>query len=71
MQIEPIRKSSVVEDAISKIKEMIDQGHFRFGDKLPHERKLAKVLGISHPSLREALRALMNSLTIVLTEMSL
>ena len=58
MQIEPIRKTSVVQGAISRIKELIDQEHFKFGDKLPPERELAKLLGISLPSLREALRAL-------------
>ena len=58
MQIEPIRKTSVVHDAISKIKELIDQDYFKFGEKLPPERELAKLLGISLPSLREALRAL-------------
>lgn len=58
MQIEPIRKTSVVQGAITKIKELIDQGHYKFGDKLPPERELAKLLGISLPSLREALRAL-------------
>jgi GntR family transcriptional regulator, transcriptional repressor for pyruvate dehydrogenase complex len=58
MQIEPIRKQSVVQEAISKIKILIDQDHFRFGQKLPPEREMAKLLGISLPSLREALRAL-------------
>ena len=58
MPIEPVRKTSVVHSAISKIKELIDEGYFRFGEKLPPERELAKLLGISLPSLREALRAL-------------
>jgi GntR family transcriptional repressor for pyruvate dehydrogenase complex len=58
MQIEPIRKKSVVQDAISKIKELIDEGYFKFGERLPAERDLAISLGISLPSLREALRAL-------------
>lgn len=58
MHIAPIRKRSVVDDAISKIKKLIDQDYFRYGDKLPPERELAKQLGISLPSLREALRAL-------------
>ena len=58
MQIEPIRKTSVVQGAISKIKELIDQEYFKFGEKLPPERELARLLGISLPSLREALRAL-------------
>lgn len=58
MQIEPVRKTSVVQSAINKIKELIDQNHFKFGEKLPPERELAQLLGISLPSLREALRAL-------------
>lgn len=58
MQIEPVRKTSVVQSAISKIKELIDQEYFKFGEKLPPERELAKLLGISLPSLREALRVL-------------
>jgi len=58
MHIAPIHKKSVVHDAISKIKELIDQDYFKYGDKLPPERELAKQLGISLPSLREALRAL-------------
>jgi GntR family transcriptional repressor for pyruvate dehydrogenase complex len=58
MQIEPIRKTSIVQSAISKIKELIDQEYFKFGDQLPPERELAKLLGISLPSLREALMAL-------------
>ena len=58
MQIEPVRRTSVVQSAISKIKELIDEEYFKFGEKLPSERELAKLLGISLPSLREALRAL-------------
>ena len=58
MQIEPVHRTSVVQSAISKIKELIDEEYFKFGEKLPPERELAKLLGISLPSLREALRAL-------------
>ncbi len=58
MQIEPVQRTSVVQGAISKIKELIDQEYFKFGEKLPPEREHARILGISLPSLREALRAL-------------
>jgi GntR family transcriptional regulator, transcriptional repressor for pyruvate dehydrogenase complex len=58
MQIEPVHRTSVVQSAISKIKELIDEEYFNYGEKLPPERELAKLLGISLPSLREALRAL-------------
>ena len=58
MPIQPVQRTSVVQSAISKIKELIDEEYFKFGEKLPPERELAKLLGISLPSLREALRAL-------------
>lgn len=58
MHIEPIRRRSVVHDAIAKLKELIEQEHFKWGEKLPSERELARLLGISLPSMREALRAL-------------
>ena len=57
-RIEPISKKSVVHDAIIKLVELIDNGTFNFGEKLPSERGLAKTFGISLHSLREALRAL-------------
>ncbi len=44
----------------------IKSGNMKPGDKLPNERELAQELGVSRPSLREALRA-MSSLGLVTT----
>jgi len=41
-----------------QIKELIAQGSFQVGDRLPAERELAAMLGVSRPSLREGLIAL-------------
>jgi len=49
---------SVTDDAIAKIKDMIVSGELQPGDRLPRESDLARRLGISRNSLREAVRAL-------------
>jgi GntR family transcriptional regulator, transcriptional repressor for pyruvate dehydrogenase complex len=49
---------SVTDVAIEKIKEMIVSGEVRPGDRLPKEADLARRLGLSRNSLREAVRAL-------------
>src|SRR5690606_9727829 len=44
--------------AIAKIKQMIVDGELQPGDRLPREADLARRLGLSRSSLREAVRAL-------------
>lgn len=48
----------LTDQAIAKIKELIISGDFVPGSKLPREQDLAKQLGLSRNSLREAVRAL-------------
>jgi GntR family transcriptional repressor for pyruvate dehydrogenase complex len=49
---------ALTDEAILKIKDMISSGRLRPGDRLPVERELATMLGLSRNSLREAVRAL-------------
>jgi GntR family transcriptional repressor for pyruvate dehydrogenase complex len=49
---------AVTDEAIEKIKAMIDSGQLGPGDRLPREEELAASLGLSRSSLREAVRAL-------------
>jgi GntR family transcriptional repressor for pyruvate dehydrogenase complex len=49
---------SVTDEAIDKIKGMIVSGELAPGDRLPREADLARRLGLSRSSLREAVRAL-------------
>jgi GntR family transcriptional repressor for pyruvate dehydrogenase complex len=48
----------LTDQAIAKIKELIISGQFEAGSKLPREQDLARQLGLSRNSLREAVRAL-------------
>jgi GntR family transcriptional repressor for pyruvate dehydrogenase complex len=55
----PVQKpQSVAEQISTHILDLLRQRQLRPGDKLPPERELAEMLGVSRPSLREALRAL-------------
>ena len=53
--IEPRRLYRQIAD---QIRELIRAGEFLAGSRLPPERDLAKQLGVSRPSVREALIAL-------------
>jgi GntR family transcriptional repressor for pyruvate dehydrogenase complex len=54
----PIKNTKVYEQVIIQIKDMIDKGTLKKGDKLPSERSLVEQLMVSRASIREALRAL-------------
>lgn len=53
-----IERTSLGTQAAKAIKALIISGELRPGDALPSERDLAAMLGISRPSLREAIRSL-------------
>ena len=55
--IEP-RAERLTDVAIARIKEMIAAGELAPGQRLPREQDLARQLGLSRSSLREAVRAL-------------
>ena len=57
-QIEPIRATRTFEAAIEHLTEAVERAGLRTGDRLPNESELAVRLGISKPTLRQALRVL-------------
>jgi GntR family transcriptional repressor for pyruvate dehydrogenase complex len=59
-RFETIRRNAVADEAIAVIKQMILSGDLAPGQRLPSERDLAAQLGVSRPSLREAIRALIS-----------
>lgn len=52
------KSANVYEKVIAELKKGIMHGELKPGDKLPSERELAGMLGVSRTSLREALRLL-------------
>ena len=57
-QFEPLARRTFVADAIRTIKDMILDGRLVPGQRLPSERALSEALGISRPTVREAIRSL-------------
>lgn len=54
----PVRQTRTHELVLESIEQRVLSGELRAGDRLPPERELAPVLGVSRSALREALRVL-------------
>ena len=53
-----IKHTRISDEIANQIKTLISEGRLKPGDRLPPERELIKQLGVSRPSLREALNSL-------------
>lgn len=58
MNFKVVSKKSTLETIIQQIKGQIKKGILKPGEKLPSERKLSELLGVSRASVREAIQAL-------------
>lgn len=58
MALRPVNRRSVPEDVFDQIIGDVLSGEMRPGEALPSERRLAEVLGVSRPAIREALKRL-------------
>ncbi|RII27181.1 MAG: FadR family transcriptional regulator [Geobacter sp.] len=58
MNFKPIKPKKVSTQIADQIRTSILAGEFNPGDKLPPERELAEMFGVSRPSVREALNML-------------
>ncbi|MCK4502699.1 MAG: FadR family transcriptional regulator [Desulfuromonadales bacterium] len=54
----PIRPKKLSEEIVEQIKKLISLGDLGPGQRIPSERELATVLGVSRPSVREAIMVL-------------
>jgi DNA-binding FadR family transcriptional regulator len=55
---QPLRQQRTFEEVCARIRDQLEAGALRPGDKLPPERELSEQLGVSRTALREALRSL-------------
>lgn len=58
MALQPVNRRSVPEDVFDQIVAEVLSGEMQPGEALPSERRLAEVLGVSRPAVREALKRL-------------
>ena len=58
---DPVRTRRTFEEAAEQIADKVRAGELRIGDKLPPERDLALRMEISRPTLREAVRVLVDA----------
>src|SRR6476620_9885624 len=56
--IDAERRGTSFEEVVTQLREMIHRGELRPGDRLPPERDLAKLLGVSRPTLRAGISSL-------------
>ena len=58
MPFQPVRMEKLSQGVIRQIELLILRGLLRPGERLPSERELAERMGVSRPSLREAIAGL-------------
>lgn len=56
MALQPVNRRSVPEEVFEQILAEVLSGEMQPGESLPSERRLAEVLGVSRPAVREALK---------------
>jgi GntR family transcriptional repressor for pyruvate dehydrogenase complex len=58
MALKPVERRLVHDDVFDQLLEEVVGGELNAGDPLPSERRLAELLGVSRPAVREALQRL-------------
>lgn len=56
--LRPVTHTKLHEQIVSQIKDLIQSGNLLHGDRLPPERELSAIFGVSRHSVREAMRCL-------------
>lgn len=57
-RLKPVVASTISGQVAQQLRELINSGEYKPGDRIPSERELAERLGVGRPAVREALREL-------------
>ena len=57
--LKPIRPKRVSDQVFEQLRDLIFKGHLKPGEQLTTEREMAEALGVSRPTVREAIHKLM------------
>ena len=60
LSYQKIRPKSISQQVFDQLRDLIFRGNLKPGDKLPPERELAQGMGVSRPTLREAVNRLVD-----------
>src|SRR5215218_10908901 len=58
MESGPVARQSLADELAQRVRQMIQSGGYRPGDRLPSIAAMARTFGVAHPTMREALRKL-------------
>jgi GntR family transcriptional repressor for pyruvate dehydrogenase complex len=56
--LKAIKKTRIYEEVVGQLRQLIEEGRLRAGDRLPSERELAETFRVSRASVREAIKTL-------------
>lgn len=56
--LKAIKKIRIYEEVVGQLRQLIEEGRLRAGDRLPSERELAETFRVSRASVREAIKTL-------------
>ncbi|MGQ0647214.1 MAG: FadR/GntR family transcriptional regulator [Gemmatimonadaceae bacterium] len=55
---QPVLRQSLSDGLVQRIRGLIQEGHYKRGDRLPSIMEIARQFGVGHPTIREALKKL-------------
>jgi GntR family transcriptional regulator, transcriptional repressor for pyruvate dehydrogenase complex len=56
--LKPVAPKTITDQVAEQLRQLINTGEYKAGDRIPSERELASRLGVGRPAVREALREL-------------